>query len=183
VGPDEDSTRPAESDKHGPARANCLPRSAPRARLCLLKGCEQEFHPQRATQRYCSDGCRRAARRWSCWKAQQSYRATAAGQDKRNGQSRRYRERVRNRSQAAPEEAVSEPARVIIKDFFSTTVVTGLAATKDSSGRCDRRSSASVRARAGALWSESGNAKGAGAAPYNGSGGSERTLVKISRMY
>ena len=39
--------------------------------------------------------CRKAARAWSRWKAQQSYRATAAGKQKRNGQSRRYRERVK----------------------------------------------------------------------------------------
>lgn len=119
MGPDEDSTRPAENQKPGPAAIpNCRRRSAPRVRLCLLKGCEQEFHPQRAAQRYCSDECRRAARRWSCWKSQQSYRATEAGKEKRNGQSRRYRERVRNRRQAVPEEVVPEPARVITQDFF-----------------------------------------------------------------
>jgi hypothetical protein len=67
--------------------------------------------------------------------------------------------------------------------FFPTTVATGLAATRDSSGRGDRRTSASVRAHAGALWSESGNANGAGAARYNGNGGSEPTLVEISQTY
>jgi hypothetical protein len=119
VGPDEDSTRPAEDQEHGrAARSGCCPRSAPRARQCLLKGCEQRYHPQRTAQRYCSEECRRAARRWSRWKAQQSYRATAAGKEKRNRQSRRYRERVRNRLPAAPEGAVSEAARVITKEFF-----------------------------------------------------------------
>ncbi len=119
MGPDEDSTRPTEDLKHGPAaRPGCRLRSGPRARRCLLKGCEQPFHPRRVDQRYCCEECRRAARRWSRWKAQQNYRATAAGKDKRNGQSRRYRERVRNRLPAAPEEAVRETARVITKNFF-----------------------------------------------------------------
>jgi hypothetical protein len=84
----------------------------PRKRLCLLKGCEQRFHPRQARQRYCSDGCRKAARKWSRWKAQERYRESAAGQQKRNDQSRRYRERVKDRKPAEPE-AVSEAARVI----------------------------------------------------------------------
>lgn len=90
----------------------------PRARRCLLKGCEQRFHPQQACQRYCSAICRGEARKWSRWKAQQRYRETAAGQEKRNGQSQRYRERVKRRK-AAEAERVSEGARVIThKHFF-----------------------------------------------------------------
>jgi hypothetical protein len=90
----------------------------PRMRRCLLKGCEQRFHPRQSHQRYCSQGCREAARQWSRWKAQERYRATRAGQQKRNGQSRRYRERVKSRKPAAPE-AVNAPARVITQeDFF-----------------------------------------------------------------
>jgi hypothetical protein len=113
VGPDEDSTLPSEDRESGQP-----PDRRPRTRCCLLKGCERRFHPQRAGQRYCSEECRRAARRWSRWKAQQSYRATAAGKDKRNRQSRRYRQRVRNRRSAAPEEAILEAARVITHNFF-----------------------------------------------------------------
>jgi hypothetical protein len=89
----------------------------PRARRCLLKGCERQFHPRQARQRYCSAECRAEARRWSRWKAQQLYRATPAGQQKRNGQSRRYRERVRSRKPPEPE-AVSEAARVITPEHF-----------------------------------------------------------------
>ena len=64
------------------------------------------------------DAIGHSARKWSRWKAQQSYRATRSGQEKRNGQSRRYRERVRRRKPPEPE-AVSEVARVITKeDFF-----------------------------------------------------------------
>jgi hypothetical protein len=118
MGPDKDFTRPAGQNHRSAARSRGRARSAPRARHCLLKGCEQRFHPERATQRYCSEPCRRAARRWSRWKAQQSYRATGPGREKRNGQSRRYRQRVRERRPAAPAEAAAELARVISKDFF-----------------------------------------------------------------
>jgi hypothetical protein len=113
VGPDEDSTRPAEDRESGQPPGRC-----PRTRCCLLKGCERRFRPQRAAERYCSDECRRAARQWSRWKAQQSYRATAAGKERRNGQSRRYRQRVRNRQPPAPQEAVPDAARVITPNFF-----------------------------------------------------------------
>ena len=89
-GPSRESYRPLENQEA--SRRKRLPRR-PRMRRCLLKGCEQRFHPRQARQRYCSEGCREAARRWSRWKAQQRYRETRAGQQKRNGQSRRYRER------------------------------------------------------------------------------------------
>jgi hypothetical protein len=86
-------------------------------RHCLLKGCERRFQPRHVRQRYCSEDCRKAARRWSRWKAQQRYRDTAAGQEKRNGQSRRYRERVKSR-QAVEKEAVETAARVITSEEF-----------------------------------------------------------------
>src|ERR1700719_5107697 len=89
----------------------------PRMRRCLLKGCEQRFHPRQAGQRYCSERCREEARKWSRWKAQQRYRTTRVGQQKRNGQGRRYRERVKSRKPPEPE-TVSEPARVITPEHF-----------------------------------------------------------------
>ncbi len=92
-------------------------RAKPRTRRCLLKGCQQRFHARRAQQRYCSEGCRKAARRWSRWKAQQRYRATKAGKEKRNGQGQRYRERVRSRKPPRAE-AVDEAARVITNHIF-----------------------------------------------------------------
>jgi hypothetical protein len=118
MGPPESPTGHLENQE---GRRKRLPRR-PRMRHCLLKGCEQRFHPRRARQRYCSAGCREAARRWSRWKAQQRYRATAAGKQKRNGQSRCYRERVRSRK--PPEtETVDEAARVItIEEFFRSFV-------------------------------------------------------------
>jgi hypothetical protein len=116
MGPLEDCTRqPDRSDRCG-GRKRAARR--PRTRPCLLKGCERPFRPMRATERYCSRECREAAGKWRRWKAQQRYRATAAGREKRNGQSRRYRERVRNRKQTAPEKALPEAARVITPNFF-----------------------------------------------------------------
>src|SRR5450432_2954654 len=70
-----------------------------------------------ARQRYCSEECREAAREWSRWKAQERYRATRAGKQQRNGQSRRYREREKSRKPAEPE-AVNEAARVITTEHF-----------------------------------------------------------------
>jgi hypothetical protein len=115
MGPSESPTRPR---KNQAARRRKRRGRKPRPRHCLLKGCEQRFRPRRARQRYCSEKCRKAARKWSRWKAQQRYREKAAGQQKRNGQSRRYRERVKSRKPPKPE-AVDEAARVITKeDFF-----------------------------------------------------------------
>ena len=112
MGPPESPTRHLENQEAG--RRKRLPRRR-RMRGCLLKGCEQRFHPRQARQRYCSEGCRKAARKWSRWKAQGRYRETTAGQQKRNGQSRRYRERVKSRKPSKPE-AVNDPARVITKE-------------------------------------------------------------------
>lgn len=108
---------PENRTPHLAKQGACRRRGAPRARRCLLKGCERRFHPEHARQRYCTDECRESAREWSEWKAQQAYRATAAGKQIRNGQSRRYRKRVKERK--PPEkEAVPEAARVISRDFF-----------------------------------------------------------------
>ena len=116
MGPPEDCTRQPDHPERAGRRKR--PRRQVRTRRCLLKGCERRFRPRRARERYCSPECRQAARKWLRWKAQQSYRATAAGKEKRNGQSRRYRERLRNRKPATLEQALPEAARVITQDFF-----------------------------------------------------------------
>ena len=115
MGPVEDSTHLAPVQQHGGGKR---PTRRPRTRACLLKSCERRFRPVAARQRYCSPQCRQAARQWSRWKAQRRYRATAAAREKRQGQSRRYRERVKERKQAAQPEAVPEAARVITHNFF-----------------------------------------------------------------
>ena len=114
MGPPESPTGDPENQEGRPKRSA----RRPRARRCLLKGCERRFHPHQVCQRYCGESCRKAARQWSRWKAQQRYRATTAGKQKRNGQSRRYREHVKSRKPPEPE-AVNEAARVITaKHFF-----------------------------------------------------------------
>jgi len=113
MGPPESPTGHPENQE---GRRKRLARR-PRRRRCLLKGCEQCFHPRQAHQRYCSERCREAARKWSRWKAQQSYRATRSGQEKRNGQSQRYRERIKSRKPPEPK-TVNDPARVITTEHF-----------------------------------------------------------------
>ena len=114
MGPPESPTRPRKNQAAGRRKRRAR---KPRARSCLLKGCEQKFPPRHACQRYCSAECREKARKWSQWKAQGRYRETAAGQQKRNGQNQRYRERVKRRKAADPE-AVNDSARVITKEHF-----------------------------------------------------------------
>ena len=161
MGPSESPTAHPENQEGRPKRPKRSARR-PRTRPCLLKGCEQRFHSRRARQRYCSADCRKAARRWSRWKAQQRYRATKAGRQKRNGQSQCYRERVKGRKPAEPE-AVNEAARVITTEhFFSTIRATGRAATRDSGERGEVPYSTSVRPGAGARWSASGSGNGGG---------------------
>jgi hypothetical protein len=123
-------------------------RRTPRTRRCLLKGCERRFQGQHA-------------RKWSEWKARLTYRATAAGKQKRNGQSRRYRKRVKERN-APQRKPVREAARVISRKFFLTAAATGLAATNGSSPGRDRRCNGSARKPASAPWNVSGSASGAG---------------------
>jgi len=142
MGPYENPTNRAERRK----RLACRPRP----RRCLLKGCEQRFAPQQVRQRYCSEHCREAARKWARWKAQRTYRGTMAGKEKRNDQSRRYRERVRSRETPEPE-AVGEPARVITKNVFKI-VATGPAAMRDSCASGEVLCNASVHTRAGVRW-------------------------------
>jgi hypothetical protein len=106
MGHSENPTRPPEKqDVRGRRRRR------PRMRQCLLKGCPQRFRPRQASQRFCGDRCRKAARGWARWKTQQRYRRTRSGREKRKVQNRRYRERVRSRKPPEPE-AVGTSARV-----------------------------------------------------------------------
>ena len=64
-------------------------------RLCLLKGCECPFTPSDPWDRYCSESCRVAARRWRQRAANCRYRASEQGKSARRAQSYRYRQRKR----------------------------------------------------------------------------------------
>jgi hypothetical protein len=88
-----------------------------RRRVCLLKGCGRVFRPQQPLARYCSEACRREARRWRRWKARRRYRQSLNGKQKRRAQSRRYREHRKERQ--AQEGAAVTAARVIPTKFFS----------------------------------------------------------------
>lgn len=88
----------------------------PRSRVCLLKGCGQVFRPKQPLARYCSAACREQARRWRQWKARRRYRQSPNGKQKRQVQSRRYRERRKERQ--AQETAAVTAARVIPTKFF-----------------------------------------------------------------
>jgi len=89
----------------------------PRMRMCLLKGCDKWFHPEKASERYCSDECGEAARKWSLWKAQLNYRSTQKGKNKRKEQCLHRRERIKNKKNCESE-TVHEAARVITTKFF-----------------------------------------------------------------
>ena len=114
MGPFKKPSSQAGNQVHGRRKQ----KRRPRTRRCLLKGCERRFRPRQAPQRYCSQECRKAAREWSRWKAQERYRATKAGQQKRNQQSQRYRKRVRDRKQQPTKKADPDTARVIPTSFF-----------------------------------------------------------------
>lgn len=72
-----------------------------RPRRCLLKGCERLFWPRHPRSHYCREACVQAARRWRRWRASQQYRATENGKQHRREQSKRHRERVRERQAAS----------------------------------------------------------------------------------
>ena len=180
MGPSEDCTR--QPDRRERARGK-RPRRRPRGRQCLLKGCERWFRPRRARERYCSPECRDAARKWSHWKAQQKYRATAAGKKKRNGQSRRYRERVRDRQSATPEEALPQAARVITQNFFRPLLRPAGLLPRVRRPSAGRPPGDSVRARAGVRWNGSGSANGAGGASSSAVEEVMQSRRQISRTY
>jgi hypothetical protein len=99
-----------------------------RLRRCLLKGCERWYWPRGARSHYCSDACQLEARRWRRWRASQRYRASPLGQERRRAQSRRYRQRCRERRAVASADAAQSREGQRIE-----------AAPADFSGRpCDR---------------------------------------------
>ena len=78
----------------GPTQEPAGPARHFRSRRCLLKGCTQEFRPTQPQSRYCSDACRRQARRWRCRQAARTWRASAQGKARRREQCRRSRRRI-----------------------------------------------------------------------------------------
>jgi len=72
-----------------------------RPRRCLLKGCERLFWPRHWRSHFCSKACQQAARRWQRWQANQKYRATENGRERRRKQGQRYRQRQQERKAAS----------------------------------------------------------------------------------
>ena len=107
VGPSHDRPNPPST------QGRWRPRG-PRARRCLLKGCDTWFAPVWPQARYCSDACRTAAARWRRWKAQQRYRQTAGGRACRRAQSRRRRQhQAQRRTRGCADHPSRGPAWVI----------------------------------------------------------------------
>jgi len=79
-------------------------------RRCLLKGCPHWFRPTHPRACFCSSACRQKADRWRRWHAKQTYGASAHGRERRREQSRRYRQRLKERRAAVPA-ANPSPAR------------------------------------------------------------------------
>jgi hypothetical protein len=111
----------------------------PRTRRCLLKGCEAPFRPLRPHARYCSEVCRRKARRWSAWRARQRYRQSESGKARRQEQSRRYRQRqailpVAEEVERAEEEKACREGHHPEEqfDFFCAALATVRVATRAS---------------------------------------------------
>jgi len=119
MGPDKDSPASAKNQDAGRTLGSAGRRRRarrPRRRVCLLKDCGRVFRPQQPLARYCSEACRQQARRWRQWKARRRYRQSANGKQKRQAQSRRYRECRKERQ--AQETAAVTAARVIPTIFF-----------------------------------------------------------------
>ncbi len=81
---------------------------APRRRRCLLKGCEAWFRGGHPLARYCSEACRKAARRWTQWRANRRYRRSEEGKACRCEQSRRRRKRRRQPERESPARDATE---------------------------------------------------------------------------
>jgi hypothetical protein len=119
MGPDKDSPVRPKNQATGSRLGSwgCRRRARrPRRRVCLLKGCGRVFRPQQPMARYCCAACGQQARRWRQWKARRRYCQSANGRQKRQAQSRRYRERRKERQ--AQESAAVAAARVIPIQFF-----------------------------------------------------------------
>ena len=92
-------------------RAVEICRCVARSRRCLLKGCEQPYHPKSLWSRYCSAECREAARRWCVARARKRYLQSAGGRAHRASQSREYRQRCTRLESNQEVTELDEPCR------------------------------------------------------------------------
>ena len=124
----------------------------PRSRECLLKGCGKRFRPRYPMARYCSEDCRREARRWSQWKSRQRWRKSESGRKKRKQQSVRHRERLRlaGRASSGRKTGARGSSQSAARKNCSGTPVIVRAATRGSNEAGARHCSDSARMTAGA---------------------------------
>ena len=90
----------ARKQYHAEGANDQVPCRRARRRKCILKDCECWFQPKQPQERYCSDVCRKEGERWRRWRASQGWRASERGKECRRCQSRRYRERQRQKREA-----------------------------------------------------------------------------------
>ena len=84
-------------------------------RVCLRKGCEREFSPQRWNQRYCQDEeCLREVRRWLARKRQRQCRQSEEQRQRHCERERARRARLRQAAviTAGPAQATAGASRV-----------------------------------------------------------------------
>ena len=102
-------------------------------RRCLLKGCEQRFHPRQARQRYCSEELPGSGAEMVALEgAAEDTGRPAAGKQKRNGQSQRYRAARQKPETSQSQRQLRGREGNHYRTFFSTIRATGRAATRDS---------------------------------------------------
>ncbi len=138
----------------------------PRRRRCLLKGCRRKFRPQQPLARYCNEACRERARQWRAWKARRRYRQSANGKQKRQAQSRRYRERRPGRARTKKLSPWAPRGSSLPNFFCAPATVRG--AMRSSIAPGDLRCSGFVLRPAGTRWSEFCNGNGAGSNEHLG---------------
>jgi hypothetical protein len=138
----------------------------PRRRKCLLKGCRRKFRPQQPLARYCSEACRERARQWRAWKARRRYRQSTNGKQKRQAQSRRYRERWLGHARTKKLSRRATRGSSLPNFFYAPATVRG--AMRSSIALGDHRCSGFVLRPADTLWSEFWNGNGAGISEHLG---------------
>lgn len=79
-------------------------------RVCLRKGCEREFSPQRWNQRYCQDEeCLREVRRWLARKRQRQCRQSETQRQRHCERERARRARLRQAAETSSEATSTPP--------------------------------------------------------------------------
>ena len=100
----------AHKQDHAEGANDQSPCRGARRRKRILKDCERWFQAKQPQERHCSDVCRKEGERWRRWRASQGWRASERGKECRRCQSRRYRERQRQKREALQATCLQEKA-------------------------------------------------------------------------